>query len=146
MGRTKQLFSNEEQQALAVKIVRFFNAAFARKVIGSRALIEAIVSAEDAGYTHDEMRIAFWAARCLDDGDNWLRGVLKSGAGPELVLRHAGHVNPITGKPAKRWLDDLTSRIRETNPAIVGRILNSLPEDMREDEASLLERMEVAYE
>jgi hypothetical protein len=103
------------------------------------------VSAIESGYTHDELRLAFWVARCIS-GETWLKSALMKDLSPDIVLRHKGHTNPKTGQPAKRWLDELTSRANETNPILVGAVLQKLPAEMIDDERELLKRMEVAFE
>lgn len=135
-----------ESWKLTEHLTRFTNLVFGRKLRASRALHDAVVSAEESGYTHDEMRLAFWVARCIS-GETWLKTALqKDQLSPDIVLRHKGHTNPKTGQPAKRWLDELVSRANETNPLLVGAVLSKLPADMIEGERELLTRMEVAFE
>lgn len=147
--KQKELFNKESDSwLLNVHITKFVNAVFGRKGRPSLAMYDAILSAEEAGYSHDDMRLAFWVARCLP-GDEWLaKNLHMDGAklDPELVLRHHGHINPKTGNPAKRWLDHLTSRADETNPMLVGAVLRKLPPDMIDGERELLQRMKVALE
>lgn len=143
----KKLLHDPESESwkLNERLTRFTNAAFGRRLRPSRSLHEAIISAEEAGYTHDEMRLAFWVARCIA-GEGWLKVALQKDLSPEIVLRHKGHTNPKTGQPARRWLDDLVSRANETSPALVGGVLRKLPPDMNSDERDLLLRMEVPFE
>ena len=103
-------------------------------------------------YSREEIRIAFWVARCATVGEeeqptglSWLKENLLTHGSPELVLRHHGRTNPRTGVPAKRWLDELLARIDETNEVVIGTVLSQLPEDMQKQEESLFEKMEVAY-
>lgn len=138
--------ADSESWKLTEHITRFTNVVFGRKLRASRALHDAVVSAEESGYTHDEMRLSFWVARCIS-GETWLKTALqKDQLSPDIVLRHKGHTNPKTGQPAKRWLDELTSRANETNPLLVGAVLNKLPPDIIDGERELLTRMEVAFE
>lgn len=137
--------------ALTEHITTFANVAFERKLRPSRALYDAILSAKEDGYTDDEIRIVFWVARSVSvvgdelGGVAWLKNSLMNHGSLELVLRHKGRINPITGVAAKRWLDDLLSRIDETNPNVLYAILGQLPNDMRQDEMALFERMGVKY-
>ena len=133
---------DDEHWKLAEHITRFVNNAFGRRLRPSRALYDAIRAAAESGYSSDEMRTAFWVARCLS-GDQWLKEVLQNDMSPEIVLRHKGGINPKTGSPSKRWLDELLARASETNSSLVVAILGRLPEDMRAGEDELLDRMEV---
>lgn len=140
---------DSELWKLNVHLTRFVNVVFGRKLRPSLALYDAIVSAESAGYTHDDMRLAYWVARCIV-GDGWLKSTLQAmgdnALSPDILLRHHGGINPKTGQPAKRWLDELVSRASETNPMLVGSVLGRLPEDMIEGERELLRRNEVPFE
>jgi len=128
-------------EALMGPIVRFFNAAFGRRSTGSRELVDALASALADGYTEDEIRVAFWVARCVTGKASWLSEQLRADLLPHIVLRHAGRLNTVTGKEAKRWLDDLLARRLEVNTTMVKSLLAGLPEDMREGEIELLTRM-----
>lgn len=135
---------------IADKIVRFVNIAFGRKLAASRALHDAIRDAMADGYTEDEIRVVYWVARCLP-GTVWLKSALamdcdRGSVAPELALRHHGELNPITGQPAKRWLDEMLSRRLETNPQLIGVLLDSLPTEMSNSEKALLARMEIPFE
>lgn len=143
----KPLLHDPESETwkLTERLTRFTNAAFGRRLRPSRALHEAVVSAVESRYTFDEMRLAFWVARCIS-GEGWLKTALQEDLSPDIVLRHKGHVNPKSGQPARRWLDELISRANETNPTLIGAVLRRLPADMIEEEAALLKRMEVPYE
>lgn len=145
MKKTLPFDVESEEWKLTERLTRFTNAAFGRKLRPSRSLYEAVLSAAESGYTFDEMRLAFWVARCIS-GEGWLKGALQNDLSPEIVLRHKGHQNPKTGQPAKRWLDELTSRASETNAALIGAILTKLPADLIEEERALLKRMEVPIE
>lgn len=127
---------------LCEHITRFINYAFSRRLRASRALHDAILAAQEGGYNEDEIRLAFWVARCIP-GEDWLKDNLRKSLEPHLVLRYQGRLNTYTGKPAKRWLDDLLSRASETSPSLIKGTLNTLPEDMRAGEIELLERMDV---
>lgn len=134
---------DDETWQLNEHVTRFINAAFGRKLRPSRALHDAICAAIESGYSHDEIRIAFWVARCAS-GVAWIKDRMMAGdADTEIVLRHKGGMNPSTGKPAKRWLDDLLSRASETNPSLVNGVLTRLPKEMIDGERDLLRRMEV---
>jgi hypothetical protein len=141
-----------EEWKLTEHITRFANVAYERRLRPSRALYDAICSAKEGGYTNDEIRIVFWVARSINltEGDMvggvaWLKTTLMSHGSLELVLRHKGGVNPVTGVQAKQWLDDLLSRIDETNPNVIRVVLSQLPEDMQAGEKALFDRMEVEY-
>jgi len=134
---------DDETWRLNEHVTRFVNVAFGRKLRASRALHDAICSALEAGYSQDEVRIAFWVARCAS-GDAWLKErIMAADIGIEIVLRHKGGMNASTGKPAKRWLDELLSRASETNPSLLAGVLVRLPQDMIDGERKLLRRMEV---
>lgn len=133
-------------ERLTAHITRFFNAAFGRHTTGSRELVDAVLSALADGYSEDEIRIAYWIARCVTGKAAWLSEQLRSGLMPGIVLRHHGRLNNITGKEAFRWLDDLLARRLETNRAMMKSLWASLPEDMKEDERALLARMGVTIE
>jgi hypothetical protein len=132
--------ADDPRWRLAERIVLFVNTVFDRKLRTSRALYDAVVSALDNGYTEDEIRIACWAARCTE---NWLREMLGEGLGPEYILRFKGGTNPETGKEAKRWLDEMSSRIDEMNPIVVGRVLKLFPDDFQKEEREFLTRLGV---
>lgn len=126
--------------ALTEHLTTFVNVAFGRRLglLGpSRSLYDAVVSALEDGYTDAEMRLAFWIARCLP-GDEWIKMQLQGTLAPEIVLRHLGKTNPVTGKPSVRWLDDLLARAGEVNPVVVATVLGSLPDDIRQGERELL--------
>ena len=144
--KTRDLLRDEESWSLNEHVTRFVNAAFGRRLRPSRALYDAVRAARESGYTGDECRLAFWVARCVS-GDFWIKERLTAAEiGPEIILRHKGGINNQTGKPAKRWLDDLLSRASETNPRLVSEVLIRLPEDMQDEERQLLERMDVVYD
>jgi hypothetical protein len=126
-------------------ITMFVNNAFGRRLRRSRALYDAILDALLSGYSEDELRVAFWTARTLtgNDGQTWLCDALSRDLPPEIVLRFRGALNTRTGATAKRHLDELLSRVDETNPMLVSRVLEKLPEDMRAGEQELLGRMNV---
>ena len=65
---------------------------------------------------------------------------------PYIVLRHQGRLNNVTGKEAKRWLDDLLARAGEMNPVMVKALLEVLPEDVRASEGAMLSGMGVKIE
>jgi hypothetical protein len=137
---------------LTEHITKFANVAYERRLRPSRALYDAICSAKESGYSDDEMRMAFWVARTvrLSEADMiggvaWLKTSLMAHGSMELVLRHKAGLNPATGVPAKRWLDELLSRIDETNPNVIRAILLQLPEEMQAGEEGLFKRMEVEY-
>jgi hypothetical protein len=133
-------------ERLSAHITRFFNVAFGRHTVGSRELVGAVLDALADGYSEDEIRIAFWIARCVTGEAAWLSERLRSTLLPPVVLRHHGRLNNITGKEAMRWLDDLLARRLETNQAMMKSLWSSLPEDMKEDERELLARMGVTID
>lgn len=135
---------NEEAWALTEHVTRFFNSAFNRNLGPSRAIYDAVVGALEAGYSRDELRVAFWVARCVT-GDAWMKDALQNDMFPDIVLRFKGGMNTKTGVPAKRWLDELTSRAGETNPVLVGAILDRLPPEMRAGEVELLTRNQIVW-
>jgi hypothetical protein len=131
---------SKEATDLARHITQFVNAAFGRKLgrLGpSRNLVDAVQEALDYGYSDIEVRMAFWSARCIPN--SWIGAALAGTTQPELVLRHKGGMNTITGKPAKRWLDDLTDSVGEINPRLAAAILRTLPEEMQQGERELLQ-------
>lgn len=143
--RTLLTDNQDESLALADHITSFFNVAFGRHLKTSRATQQAISEALEAGYTTDEIRLAFWSARCIA-GEQWIKDVLRKDATPELALRHKGGLNTATMRYARRWLDELSSRIGETDPTLVGHFLARLPEEMRESERELLRRNSISWE
>ena len=136
---------NSPEWKLTEHITALVNAMFGRRLRPSRNLHSAICSAVDHGYSHDELRIVFWVARCLT-GDCWLKNALQRDLLPHVALRFKGGTNPSTGKPAVQWLDDMNARIDETNPVMVYHVLKRLPDELREGERELLQRMEVNIE
>jgi hypothetical protein len=130
-------------EQLSLHLTQFFNAAFGRRTTGSRELVDAVTSALADGYSEDEVRIAFWIARCVTGKAAWLSEQLRSDLMPHIVLRHHGRLNNITGKEAKRWLDDLLARRLEVNQAMVKSLLEKMPPSMQADEIELLKRMGV---
>jgi len=138
-----------ESVSIADSIIRFVNPAFGRRLSVSRSLCDAIRSALDDGYSPDEIRSVFWVARSLP-GEVWIKNALSidwhNPIPPEMALRHHGGVNPVTGVPAKRWLDELLSRRLETNPQLIGVVLESLPTAIIDTEKPLLERMNIPFE
>ena len=139
--RSNQPARTKEATDLAAHITQFVNITFGRSLgrLGpSRNLCDAVQEALDHGYTPIEIRMAFWAARCIPD--SWITTTLSGSAQPEIVLRHKGGMNTITGKPAKRWLDDLVDAVGEINPRLASAVLRVLPEKMQNDERDLLEQ------
>lgn len=133
--------------ALAPHITRFFNVAFNRKTRpGSRLLVDGIYDALRDGYSEDEVRIAFWIARCVTGKAAWLSEALRADLLPHIVLRHHGRLNNVTGKEAKRWLDEMLERLPEANQSMMRSLFTALPEDMRPGERELLARMGVTIE
>lgn len=129
---------------LAPHITRFFNVAFGRKTRpGSRLLVDGIFDALKDGYSEDEIRIAFWVARCVTGKAAWLSEALRADLLPHIVLRHHGRLNNVTGKEAKRWLDEMLERLPESNVGMMKSLHGMLPEDMRPGERELLARMGV---
>ena len=132
---------------LAERITKFVNSAFGRKLgrLGpSRNLVDAVQAALDNGYSQEEIRMAFWAARCIPR--TWIGEQLAQSIQPELALRHKGGMNTITSKPAVRWLDDLVEKVGEINPRIAAAVLKNLPEEMQATEAELLQSLEISIE
>lgn len=133
---------------LAEHLTTFVNLVFGRRLRPSRAFYEAIADAlDEGGYTDAELRLAFWVARCLPE--YWMKSALSEDMSPDIVLRFKGGMNAQTGKPSKKWLDELLSRASETNPTIVGKVLEKLGETptgaaMVDGERDLLKRMGVA--
>lgn len=130
-------------ERLTEHITRFFNVAFNRRTTGSRELVDAVLSALADGYSEDEIRLAFWIARCVTGKAAWLSEQLRADLMPHIVLRHQGRLNNITGKEAKRWLDDLLARRLEANRTMLNSLLGALPPDMQAEEIELLKRMGV---
>ena len=136
---------------LADRVTTFMNLVFRRRLRTSRALYDAIASARESGYTEDEIRIAPWVVRTAKtDTENpgglyWLKQHLSVGGSPDLIYRHKGRTNPVTGQPAKRWLDEALSRIDETNPRMISVLLERFPKQMRDEEEALFKRMKVNY-
>ena len=147
MQKTKAPDRESKAWKLTEWVAKFCSAVFNRRFKPSRAVYEQISSAmNEYGYTEDDIKLAYWAAKCIPG--EWLGLKIEAREiGPDLVVRHKGGHNSITGKPAKQWLDDLTSRSGEMNPVIVGRVLNfALPQEMREEEKELLDREGIKYE
>ena len=149
MNQRKSKAPNRESPAwkLTEWVARFCSAVFDRRLRPSRAVYEEIVSATlDHGFTAAEIKLAFWACKCVRG--NWVGTRLEAGdVGPALVLRHRGGHNKETGKPAQRFLDDLLERVEEMNPVTVGHVLRHLiPEDMINDEERLLKNEGIKYE
>jgi len=137
---SKDRGTHPEAEALAEKLTRFFNVAFGRNIRGSREFTHAVSTALWDGYHADELRLAFWVARCSTGKAAWLGEQLRGDMLPHIVLRHQGRLNNVTGKEAKRWLDDLLARANEANRPMMQALFASLPEEMKEDEAQLLTR------
>lgn len=133
---------DSEEWQLTEHVTRFVNETFGRRLRPSRALYDAIHAAIESGYSPQEIRLVFWVARCIA-GDLWMKEALSRDLPPEIALRHKGATNPKTGNPARRHLDELLARASETNAVMVSRILQKLPEDMRDSETALLKEMEV---
>ncbi len=145
MAKTKRNERDVVAYPLAEYITKFVNAVFGRRLglLGpSRSLQQAIKGALECGYTQDEIRMAFWAARCIP-GESWINKQLQGDLQPEIVLRHSGGMNKITGKPAARWLDDLIEKADEINRPLVKVTLEALPEEMIDSERELLKRVGV---
>lgn len=141
---SKMKEQHKDAPALTEHLRKFFNAAFGRNVRSSRLLLDHVSSALSDGYSEDEIRIAFWVARCSTGKSTWLCEQLRSGELlPHIVLRHHGRLNNVTGKEAKRWLDELLARAGEVNMVMVTALLDSLPAEMRPGEEELLARMEL---
>jgi len=142
--KRKQQVKDSASWKLMEHVTRFSNHAWSRQLRSSRSLASAIESALEDGYSEDEVRLAFWCARCVIH-DNWLKSAIgdECHLPPEIVLRHDGGINNQTGKPAVRWLDVLLSRADEMATRVVEEVMNSLPEDMRAGERELLTRMKV---
>lgn len=130
--------------ALTEHVTRLVNALFRRRLRASRSLYDAITEALDAGYREDELRVVPWVARCLFQG--WITGALARDLPPEILYRFKGGMNPKSGQPARRWLDELLARAGEVAPDLVSAKLRDMPEDMREGEKALLTRMAVTFE
>ena len=145
-GDIQEKGQHPQAAEVADKIVRFFNFAFNRNVRGSRELLHHVSTALKNGYAEDELRLAFWVARCSTGKASWLSDQLKSDLLPHIVLRHQGRLNNITGKEAKRWLDDLLARAGEINVPMMKALFNSLPDDMKDSEQALLVRMGMRWE
>jgi hypothetical protein len=132
-------------ETIALYVTQFFNIAFNRRTVGSRELVDAITAALRDGYSEDEIRVAFWIARCVTGKASWLSEQLRSDLMPHIVLRHQGRLNNITGKEAKRWLDDLLARRLEANQGMMKALFESLPEEMQDEESKLLNRMGMGW-
>ena len=51
---------------LTVWVAKFCSAVYSRRLRPSRAVYEEICSATlDHGYTRDEIRLAYWASKCI---------------------------------------------------------------------------------
>jgi hypothetical protein len=137
--------THPEAERLAGRLVKFFNVAFERNIRGSREFIHSVSAALWSGYHQDELRLAFWVARCSTGKAAWLCEQLRGDMLPHIVLRHHGRLNNVTGKEAKRWLDDLLARAGEANQPMMKALFESLPEDMKDDEAALLTRMGLGW-
>ena len=145
MAKTKTKTDFIKTFNIADNITHFVNKVFGRRLglLGpSRSLREAVQKALEDGYTEDELRMAFWVARCVA-GDNWIGSQLQANMQPEIVLRHCGGMNKETGKPAARWLDNLIEKAGEINKPLVNATLAILPDDMRLREEELLKRVGV---
>lgn len=132
---------------LADHVTKFFNVAFGRKTRpGSRLLVDGVYDALKDGYSPDEIRIAFWVARCVTGKAAWLSEALRADLLPHIVLRHHGRLNNVTGKEAKRWLDEMLERLPEASTAMMKSLYAILPDDMKQGERELLARMGVQIE
>jgi hypothetical protein len=127
-------------------LVRFFNVAFGRNVRLSREFLHHVSEALWSGYSVDELRLAYWVARCSTGKAAWLSEQLRGDMLPHMVLRHKGRLNNVTGKEAMRWLDDLLARAGEANPAVMKSLFEKLPADMQDEEQALLVRMGMRWE
>jgi hypothetical protein len=133
----------EEAQVLMEQIRQFFNVAFQRRLVGGWDWLECLIKALKDGYTPGEIRVAYWVARCLPGKSSWLATVLRDGGSPLMVLRHDGGINPVTGVPAKRWLDDLLMRRMEVSAPMVQMLYNNLPPELKESEREIIALMGV---
>lgn len=134
-----------EAEALTSHLTKFFNVAFKRNIRGSREFREAVSDALNNGYTPDELRLAYWVARCTAGKAAWLGEQLRGDMLPHIVLRHHGRLNNVTGKEAKRWLDDLLARANEANRPMLEALFKALPEELKDGEAELLTRMGLGW-
>jgi hypothetical protein len=138
--------AHPESDWLTVHLVEFFNVAFSRNIRGSREFSESVSAALWDGYTPDEIRLAFWVARCSTGKAAWLGEQLRGDLLPHIVLRHHGRLNNVTGKEAKRWLDDLLARAGEINVPMMKSLFNSLPDRLKDNEQALLVKMGMRWE
>lgn len=152
MEKEKKRPIHPEAKDLAIHLVKFFNVAFGRNIgkirpEGSDEFLYHVSEALWDKYSNDEIRIAFWIARCLTGNAAWLSEQLRSGSVlPHVVLRHKGRLNNQTGKEAKRWLDDLIARAGEANQVMMKSLFGTLPESMHDEERDLLARMGMELE
>lgn len=133
-------------EELTTHLTKFFNVAFGRGTRKSREFSDSVSSALWDGYSPEEIRLAYWVARCSTGKAAWLGEQLRSDMLPHIVLRHHGRLNNVTGKEAKRWLDDLLARVGEMNVPMVKTLLAGLPSDMQDGERALLISMGVRCE
>lgn len=139
-------FTHPDAEALAKHLIRFFNIAFRRNIRGSREFVDAVSDALNDKYPADEIRLAFWVARCSSGKATWLSERLRTDMLPHIVLRHHGRVNNQTGKEAMRWLDDLLARANEASKSMLQALFESLPDDMKPGEKELLDRLGLRWE
>jgi len=145
MAKTKtRPDNNDPAWVLAEHLVKFTNVSLGRKLRPSRALYDAVTEALDAGYTQDDLRVAFWSAVGLPN--HWIRRALREDLSPEVLLRFKGGTNPKSGVPAKRWLDELVARADETNPVLIGQTLSRLPQQMRDCEREFLTKVGMSFD
>ena len=145
MRAKKKKALHPKAEDLAKHLIEFFNVAFDRRVRGSKEFREAVSSALSSGYSSDEIRLVFWVARCSTGKASWLGEQLRHDLLPHIVLRHHGRLNNVTGKEAKRWLDDLLARAGEANEFMIKALYERLPPELQEGEKELLERMDMRW-
>jgi len=124
----KRRAENPAAVSLAAWAVAFVNVTWGRRLRASKALVDAVAEALDAGYSEDDIRSAFWVTATLG-GNDWLKDAMRPGdrpLAPEVVLRFHGGTNPVTGKEAARWLDDRLARVEETSGSLVAGVLARL--------------------
>jgi hypothetical protein len=133
----------DQARDLMEQLTKFFNVAFQRKTAGGIEFLGEIIRALRDGYGPEELRVAYWVARCLTGKASWLSGALRGDLLPSIVLRHDGGINPKTGKPAVRWLDDMLARRMEVSHAMVQALYDNLPDDLKESEKEIVPLMGV---
>lgn len=144
MARFKRGAPLPKAVELAEWITQFVNVVWGRKLRSSKALVDAVESALENGYTEDHIRSVYWVAASLP-GDEFIKDALRPGKAidPEVLLRFHGRVNNYTGKDAVRWLDILGARVEETSSRLVAGVLervSPLGAEVVEREREFLER------